>query len=164
MSNRTLGIILLVVGIVVALLFGLADVIGIGTDPSGFGFAQIIGLIVGILLFIVGLIMLLTGGDEEPAPAPAPTAAPPAPVAREDLTRVEGIGPALQDILYAAGITTFKALADAAPERITSIVQAADFSAPFDASSWPRQAGLAAAGDWDALQVLQDELTGGREE
>ena len=161
MSNRTLGIILLIVGILVALLFGLADVIGIGTDPTGFGFAQIIGLIVGIVLFVVGLIMLLTGGDSEPAPAPMPAA--PAAVEREDLTRVEGIGPKLQGILYAAGITTFKALADATPERITSIVEAADFSAPFDAASWPRQAGLAAAGDWDALQALQDELTGGRE-
>ena len=31
-------------------------------------------------------------------------------------------------------------------------------------STWPQQAALAAAGKWDELQVLQDELNGGRVE
>ena len=31
-----------------------------------------------------------------------------------------------------------------------------------DPSTWPEQASLAAAGEWDALQALQDELKGGR--
>jgi hypothetical protein len=156
MSNKTLGTILLIVGIVVALVFALADVIGIGSYPSGFGLVQIVGLIVGLVLAVVGLYMLMAGGASQPDAMPA------APPMREDLTRIEGIGPQLQDILYNGGITTFKALADAAPDAIKSMVDAAGFSAPFDPASWPRQAGLAAAGDWDALTKLQDELTGGR--
>ncbi|MBC8496999.1 MAG: hypothetical protein H8D37_04990 [Chloroflexi bacterium] len=29
-------------------------------------------------------------------------------------------------------------------------------------ATWPEQARLAASGDWDALEKLQDELQGGR--
>jgi hypothetical protein len=31
-----------------------------------------------------------------------------------------------------------------------------------DPSTWPEQGSLASAGEWDALQALQDELKGGR--
>lgn len=31
-----------------------------------------------------------------------------------------------------------------------------------DATTWPEQAKLAAAGDWDALEKLQDNLKGGK--
>ena len=31
-----------------------------------------------------------------------------------------------------------------------------------DPASWPQQAGLAAAGQWDELEDLQDRLSGGR--
>ena len=31
-----------------------------------------------------------------------------------------------------------------------------------DADTWPEQAKLAAAGDWDGLKKLQDELKGGK--
>jgi hypothetical protein len=31
-----------------------------------------------------------------------------------------------------------------------------------DPGTWPEQAQLAAAGEWDAFQVLQQELKGGR--
>jgi hypothetical protein len=31
-----------------------------------------------------------------------------------------------------------------------------------DPSTWPEQAGLAAAGRWSELEVLQEELKGGR--
>jgi predicted flap endonuclease-1-like 5' DNA nuclease len=80
----------------------------------------------------------------------------------DDLTRIEGIGPKLNGILQAAGITTFAELAAATPEHISQIVKAADFKAPFDPASWPEQAALAASGDWEALDALQDDLQGGR--
>lgn len=80
----------------------------------------------------------------------------------QDLTRIEGIGPKLQEVLYQAGISTYADLAAREPEEIGSIVKAASFRAPFDPATWPKQAELAAKGDWDALQDLQDELSGGR--
>ncbi len=169
MQRRTWGIVLIVVGIILALLSAVADVIRIGMLPETFGLGQILGLVVGIVLVGVGLYLLFT-----PAPAPAPAtappaapppaaAAPPAPPQRDDLTRLEGIGPAIQDILYSAGLTTFAALAEATPERLAEVLRSAGFAAPFDASSWPEQATLAARGEWDALKALQDRLTGGRQ-
>ena len=67
------------------------------------------------------------------------------------------------EILHEAGLTTFRALSGATPEKLTQIVEAAGFKAPFDPSSWPQQAELAARGDWAALETLQDQLVGGRE-
>ncbi|GAB4470188.1 MAG: hypothetical protein Kow00124_06110 [Anaerolineae bacterium] len=90
-------------------------------------------------------------------------AAPAAPAAEDDLTRIEGIGPRIESILREAGISTFGALAATAPEAITALLKEAGFKAPFDATTWPKQAELAARGDWDALARLQDELSGGRQ-
>lgn len=146
MSNKTWGIILVIVGVVGALLSVLADVLRIGMLPDTFGLVQIVGLILGVVLAVVGLVMLFK------------KAAP------DDLTRIEGIGPQIRTILHEAGLTTFRALAGATPERLTGIVEAADFKAPFDASSWPQQAELAAKGDWGALEALQARLKGGRQE
>jgi hypothetical protein len=49
MNRKWLGIILLVVGVVLLILSVVADMIGIGGAP-GFGYKQIAGVIVGILL------------------------------------------------------------------------------------------------------------------
>ncbi len=58
MSPKTLGLVLIVAGIVVALLFGFADVIGIG-DQNRFGSQQVAGTVIGALVFIVGLVIYL---------------------------------------------------------------------------------------------------------
>jgi len=92
---------------------------------------------------------------EEPAPAPQP--APPTP---EDLKRVEGIGPKISGLLQAAGITTFAQLAATDIDQLKRILREAGTRA--NPSTWSEQAGLAAAGDWDALEALQAELKGGR--
>jgi len=96
------------------------------------------------------------------ATAPVP-AEPEEPVEPDDLTRIEGIGPKLQSILNDAGITTFESLADTSGVKLATIVEATDFKAPYDPSSWPEQAALAAKGDWAALAELQERLIGGRE-
>jgi len=44
---------------------------------------------------------------------------------------------------------------------LTQIVREAKLSLA-DARTWPEQAALAAAGDWEKLKTLQDELKGGR--
>jgi len=57
MNNKTIGIALLVVGIV-ALLVGLfADSLGFGTS-SAFGYKQIIAMVVGIVLAIGGYVVM----------------------------------------------------------------------------------------------------------
>jgi predicted flap endonuclease-1-like 5' DNA nuclease len=172
MTRKTWGVVLIVAGLILGVASALADVLRIGALPGTFGVGQIGGLIVGAAAVIVGLYLLLSEGQPEAPAAMAGTgaAAPaePAPVAPEraaapdDLTRIEGIGPRLQGILYEAGVTTFVEMAAQPPERLTEIVKSAGFAAPFDASSWPRQARLAANGEWDALAALQDDLIGGR--
>ena len=54
--NRTLGLVLLVVGIAVLLLSLAADPLGIGGNPI-FGRNQIIGTIVGAIAAVVGFVL-----------------------------------------------------------------------------------------------------------
>ena len=79
----------------------------------------------------------------------------------DDLTRIEGIGPKVSKTLNAAGITTFEALSRATVEDIEKILTDAGLKM-MDATTWPQQAELAAQGDWEALDKLQENLSGGR--
>jgi len=79
-----------------------------------------------------------------------------------DLTKIEGIGPKIEGLLNAGGIYTWKELANTTVERLQEILdQAGKRFGLARPDSWPRQAALAAAGEWEALQKLQDELQGG---
>ena len=81
----------------------------------------------------------------------------------DDLKIVEGVGPAIEKLLQDAGITTWQALADAPVEQVRQVLRdAGSRFSMHDPVTWGRQAGLAAAGRFDELQTLQDELTGGR--
>lgn len=86
------------------------------------------------------------------------------PAAPDDLKRIEGIGPKISSVLQEAGISTFVQLADTAVSQIEQILEAKDprLLRLADPTSWPEQAALAAAGEWDALEALQGELKGGR--
>ena len=79
----------------------------------------------------------------------------------DDLVKIEGIGPKVAQALNEAGISTFEALANANVEDIQQILKDAGLKM-MDASTWPAQAKLAAAGDWDGLQKMQAELSCGR--
>ena len=59
-GKKTVGIVLLVVGIVVLVLSLAADPIGIGGSPR-FGYQQIIGTIAGVIVAVVGLFLTLRG-------------------------------------------------------------------------------------------------------
>ena len=84
---------------------------------------------------------------------------------KDDLKRIEGIGPKIQKLLYDDGITTFNTLAKTKVDRLQGILDNAGSRYRIhDPTSWPIQAGLAAAGKWDELDKLQDELIGGRTE
>jgi endonuclease III len=80
----------------------------------------------------------------------------------DDLTKIEGIGPKIAALMKASGVATFAVMAETSVERLQEILQGADFRVLADPTTWPDQARLAAKGDWEALQKLQDELDGGR--
>jgi predicted flap endonuclease-1-like 5' DNA nuclease len=79
----------------------------------------------------------------------------------DDLTLIEGIGPKINEILHAAGVNTFAELAAMEADKINQLLIARGLRLA-DASSWPQQAQLAADGEMEKLQTLQDSLKGGR--
>lgn len=80
----------------------------------------------------------------------------------DDLTKVEGIGPTYAKLLADAGLTTFADIASKSQEELEQIIKDAGKRRPASIETWAEQAGLAAKGDWDGLQKLQDSLDGGR--
>jgi len=106
---------------------------------------------------------------EKTAPAPitkavkVTKAVAPAPAAKDDLTKIEGIGPKIAEIFAAKGISTFADLSKAKPAALKTILdEAGSRFKMHDPTTWPAQAKLAAAGSWDKLQIMQDELKGGK--
>ncbi|MEL6812145.1 MAG: 50S ribosomal protein L21 [Bacteroidota bacterium] len=93
------------------------------------------------------------------AKAPAKKAAPKK-AAKDDLKKIEGIGPKIAETLTAAGIATFADLAKAKPAKISEIIEGVRGNHVPD--TWPEQAQLAADGKWDELKALQDKLDGGK--
>ena len=82
----------------------------------------------------------------------------------EDLKIVEGIGPKIEQILKAAGINTWKDLAETEPDKLRTLLdQAGDRFRMHDPSTWPQQAQLAANSQWEMLKEYQDFLVGGRD-
>jgi predicted flap endonuclease-1-like 5' DNA nuclease len=82
---------------------------------------------------------------------------------QDDLKAVEGIGPKIEELFHKAGIKTWKQLSETPLEKMQEILDAAGNRYKLaDPGTWAQQAGLAAAGKFDELQALQDELDGGR--
>ena len=79
----------------------------------------------------------------------------------DNLERIEGIGPKISGVLEKAGIMTFAQLATTDVSRLEQILANAGMTLA-DPATWPEQAKLAAASEWRTLEVLQDELKGGR--
>ncbi len=81
----------------------------------------------------------------------------------DDLTKIEGIGPKVVELLNAGGIITFNGLSQATDDRLGKILQEA--GAPYSGmtyTSWAEQAKLASQEKWDELKTLQDKLVGGK--
>ncbi len=117
-------------------------------------------LAIFFVIIIVGWLVSKKEGDEPVAASSAP-AAPAAPAAPDVLKKIEGIGPKVEGVLNAAGISTFAQLAEADVEKLREILAEAKLQM-MDPAGWLEQAELAAKGDWEALDKLQDELKGGR--
>lgn len=81
----------------------------------------------------------------------------------DDLKKIEGIGPKIASLLKEAGIVTFADLGKARQAILKEVLaNAGKRYQMHDPKTWPKQAKLAAKGDWDALKKLQDELKGGK--
>ncbi len=103
--------------------------------------------------------------EKKPAKKAAPKKASAKKVAKaDDLKKIEGIGPKIASILAESGYETFAKLAKADPEKIREILleKGGKRYAMHDPTTWPKQAEMAAAGQWDELKKWQDELDGGR--
>lgn len=113
--------------------------------------AFILGLLLGWLL------KSLFGGG-----AAAAVAGPP-PV-KQDLTKVEGIGPKIEGLLNNKGIISYGQLADSKVSFLEQVIKEAgpNFATHRGMTgTWPAQAKLADLGQWDELSKWQDYLKGG---
>ncbi len=95
--------------------------------------------------------------------APAKKGGKGAEAVQDDLTKIEGIGPKIAGLLNERGVLTFQDLAKSNLELLKETLDAAGSRFRMhDPSTWAEQAQLAAAGDWDTLAKLQEELKGGK--
>lgn len=114
--------------------------------------AFILGLLLGWLL------RQLFGGGGAAAAAAAP------PPVKQDLTKIEGIGPKIEGLLNNKGIVSYRQLSDATiPFLENTITEAGPNFATHRGmtGTWPAQAKLADLGQWDELAKWQDSLKGG---
>lgn len=82
----------------------------------------------------------------------------------DNLKQIEGIGPKIEQLLKNDGIKTFEALSKAKTERLKEILKnGGDRFRMHDPGTWPRQAKMAAKGEWIKLVRWQDEMDGGKE-
>jgi predicted flap endonuclease-1-like 5' DNA nuclease len=83
--------------------------------------------------------------------------------AADNLQIVEGIGPKVNELLAKNGIVTWADLASKKPEDIRPILESAGSAYKMmDPGTWPKQAELAASGNWDGLVAFQKALDTGK--
>ena len=98
------------------------------------------------------------------APIEVPKKAAKADKGADDLKKIEGIGPKIEQILHEGGITTFAQLAESDADAVKELLTAAGPRyAIHNPATWAKQAAMAANGQWDELKELQDKLDGGKE-
>lgn len=83
---------------------------------------------------------------------------------KDDLRKIEGIGPKIEELLNKAGIATFKDLSESSRDAIKELLnEAGPQFRMHEPESWPHQAKLASNGEWQELKEYQEFLSGGRE-
>ena len=81
---------------------------------------------------------------------------------KDDLTKVEGIGPKIQGLLNKDGIWSWKQLSESSESRIQKILDAAGPAYTIHKpKTWAEQALMAHKGEWEKLAKWQNELKGG---
>ena len=99
---------------------------------------------------------------DEPAEVAETPKAAATPAQADDLEQIEGIGPKISSVLKAAGIVTFADLAAADTSQLAEILEQEPNLRSADPGTWPEQAALAAAGDWDGFKALNERLKSGK--
>jgi len=85
-------------------------------------------------------------------------------IKENDLKIVEGIGPKIEGLFNAAGITTWKDLSEASTEKLQAILDGGgEHFAIHNPSTWGKQALLAYEGKWEELKAWKEGLRGGKE-
>lgn len=85
-------------------------------------------------------------------------------IKENDLKIVEGIGPKIEALLNAAGITTWHDLSETSTEKLQAILDpGGENYTVHNPSTWSRQALLAYEGRWQELKEWQAGLLGGKE-
>ena len=81
---------------------------------------------------------------------------------KDDLTKIEGIGPKIQGLLNNEGIWSSKQLSEVPEKRVQKILDAAGPAYTIHKpKTWAEQAIMAHKGEWKKLEKWQDELKGG---
>ena len=98
-----------------------------------------------------------------PDPTPTPSSVVIKPSTGDDLERIEGIGPKIAEVLRAAGLTTYAAMAAAHDHELEAILATAGLRFAPTLSTWSVQAALLLQGDVAGADTLARGLMVGRE-
>jgi predicted flap endonuclease-1-like 5' DNA nuclease len=84
-------------------------------------------------------------------------------IVKDDLTKVEGIGKKIEELLYKNKIHSYKQLSKATITSLKAILESGGnkFSM-HNPGTWPKQAKLAAEANWEELELFQKQLKGGK--
>ncbi len=93
-------------------------------------------------------------GAKKPAAKPAP---------KDDLTRIEGIGPKMAAALEAAGISSFATLAKSKEDSLREALEKDGLKFAPSLGTWAKQAALLGRGDEVGFKKLTDQLVAGRQ-
>ena len=84
-------------------------------------------------------------------------------VVKHDLTKIEGVGKKIEALLHKNNINSYSQLSKASIKTIKEILDAAGSKfSMHNPATWPKQAKLAAAAKWEELELLQEQLKGGK--
>ncbi|WP_194765920.1 hypothetical protein [Tamlana sp. I1] len=86
------------------------------------------------------------------------------PVVKQDLTKIEGIGPKIEGLLNNKGIISYKQLSNTKIDFLEAMLVEAGpafITHRGMTRTWPAQANLADLGEWEELKNWQDVLKGG---
>ncbi len=85
-------------------------------------------------------------------------------VTADDLLRIEGIGPKINEILLGSGVRTFRRLAALPEDSVRAAVNAGGVSFIPSVTTWAAQAALLRDGDEAGFHALVDKLVAGRDD